>query len=185
MPPKRAPLPTVTGIVDSYDFQLFPSSHVLKYRALGSQEAWKARKLKKSETVDDVERIIREATAAPAVPRATPVAERSDQGTPAEEPSAPDAKRARTPVVRFSPARWSSYKRNRVGTRHDKVRADSYCDLTAEIEELRGFRSVVVEHLRGHDAQEGGDAALVVSVLQAAVGEYIAAADAADYDDRC
>ena len=161
---------------------------MLKYRAMGSTEVWKTRSLKKWLTItqSDIARIIREATAAPAVPRATPVAERSDQGTP-EEPSAPDAKRARTPVVRFSRARWSSYKRNRVGTRHDKVRADSYCDLvTAEIEELRGFRSVVVEHLRGHDdAQEGGDAALVVSVLQAAVGEYIAAADAADDDDRC
>jgi len=160
---------------------------VLKYRAMGSTEVWKTRSLKKWLTItqSDIARIIREATAAPAVPRATPVAERSEQDTP-EEPSAPDAKRARTPVVRFSPARWSSYERNRVGTRHDKVRADSYCDLvTAEIEELRGFRSVVVEHLRGHDAQEGGDAALVVSVLQAAVGEYIAAADAADDDDRC
>ena len=161
---------------------------MLKYRAMGSTEVWKTRSLKKWLTIteSDIARIIREATAAPAVPRATPVAERSDQGTPAEEPSAPDAKRARTPVVRFSPARWSSYERNRVGTRHNRMRADSYCDLTAEIEELRGFRSVVVEHLRGHDdAQEGGDAALVVSVLQAAVCEYLAAADAADDDDRC
>lgn len=183
---RAAPEAPLSGQVDGYDYKLFrgTNGNVLRYRAAGT--TWNKSalcKLKKDEGPDDIPDIIRAATskATAATEASAPAAlDAHADGEAAVAPASPDAKRPRLPVDRFSPD-LSAYDRARLGQRHHRVRLDSYCDLQDEVKRLRAFYADVVEALsRG---SLGNDAPVVVSVLQAALAEYLTAAEEADDDD--
>jgi len=62
------------------------------------------------------------------------------------------------------------------------VRAESYCDLSEEVTELRELRTQVVDELS--KSREHGEVEAALSALQAVLTEHVAAAEEADDDDE-
>ena len=135
----------VFSLSGSYEYRFYATTRMIQYRPVFTQQPRVKRKLKKGDDKADVELIVQRdvqaTTEAPALSAAELAAPASNSA------QGPPEKRQRIQTSVCTPEKWSKCDRSRLGARHEKVRAESYCDLSEEVMELRELRTQAVEEL--------------------------------------